>query len=414
MFLVRHRTRPDRSIRPKYFVSAAFSGVARRALHATAPAVLGRSLVTALLVSGCAAELPEDVTSEEPLVPSRSSDPKATAATRTVLANLASFDFTSAAPGDRRIIVGQQDADISNRTSYGSVVVPDIAKVTGQWPALVSYEMSMGYPHATNGFDAAAFRQGRGFLRERVIEQHRRGILSSFVWHIRCPKARPTDNDRYSPWECPFDYNLTELLERKANGQPGRHFREWRAMLDEIAELLWSLKDDRGQLVPVQLRPFHEFNGAWFWWGSFNAPEVFAQVWREMVTYLRDGRGLHSPIWVYSPAGPSETGFTRQYPGDARRVRRRDRVRSLRQRRRALRASIRGRPRRHPIVCARARQDRCGLRSRTKPSLGPPRHHVVHAPARDALVAIVRLRRALAERTLGEVSPRAERRRDRG
>jgi mannan endo-1,4-beta-mannosidase len=271
--------------------------------------VLGRSLVTALLVSGCAAELPEDATSTEPLEPSRSSDPNATAATRTVLANLASLD--------RRIIVGQQDADISNRTSYGPVVVPDLAKVTGQWPALVSYETSMGYPQATNGFDAVAFRQGRGFLRERVLEQHRRGVLSSLVWHIRCPKARPTDNDRYSPWECPFDYNLTELLERKANGQPGRHFREWRAILDELAELLWSLKDERGQLVPVQIRPFHEFNGGWFWWGSWNAPEVFAQAWREMVTYLRDGRGLHSAIWVYSPAAPSEMGFTRQYPGDA-------------------------------------------------------------------------------------------------
>jgi mannan endo-1,4-beta-mannosidase len=274
------------------------------------PPVLGRSLVTALLISGCAApSLSDDETNVEAVERSRSSDPNATAQTRTVLANLASVD--------QRVIVGQQDADISNRSSYGPVVVPDIVKVTGQWPALVSYEMSMGYPHATNGFDAAAFRQGRGFLRERVLEQHRRGVLSSFVWHIRCPKARPTDNDRFAPWECPFDYNLSELLERKANGRPGRHFREWRAILDELAELLWSLKDERGQLVPVQLRPFHEFNGAWFWWGSLNAPDVYAQAWREMVTYLRDGRGLHSVIWVYSPAGPSETGFTRQYPGDA-------------------------------------------------------------------------------------------------
>jgi mannan endo-1,4-beta-mannosidase len=271
--------------------------------------VLGRALALALLVSGCASGESEEAeaTKVESLERANVSDPSATAATRTVLGNLASV---------RGTILGQQDADISNRASYGPVVVPDIAKVTGHWPALVSYELSVGYPQATNGFDAAAFREGRGFLRQRVLEHHRRGIVSSFVWHIRCPKLRPTDADRYAPHECPADYTLEELLERKANGQPGRHFREWRAMLDEVAELLWSLKDERGQLVPVLIRPFHEFNGWWFWWGLRNPAEIYAQAWREMVTYLREGRGLHAALWVYSPGAPSEVGFTRQYPGD--------------------------------------------------------------------------------------------------
>jgi mannan endo-1,4-beta-mannosidase len=91
-------------------------------------------------------------------------------------------------------------------------------------------------------------------------------------------------------------------------------------MLDELAELLWSLKDDRGALAPVLLRPFHEFTGEWFWWGRSNTPETYAAVWRHMVTYLREGRGLHNVLWVFCPAAPTERhlgGYERYYPGDA-------------------------------------------------------------------------------------------------
>jgi hypothetical protein len=138
------------------------------------------------------------------------------------------------------------------------------------------------------------------------------------VWHLKCPKRRPTDRDLYAPAECPADYRLAELLSRKRDGRPGAHFAEWRAQLDELAELLWSLKDDRGKLIPVQLRPFHELTGDWFWWGAGNDPGDYAAAWREMVDYLRLGRGLHNVLWVFCPAAPSSLGhFARFYPGDA-------------------------------------------------------------------------------------------------
>jgi hypothetical protein len=244
-------------------------------------------------------------------------DPRATAATRTVLANLHSFDFGSTDPFDRRILVGQQEADVSNRSANGLSLVPSaFEELAGRAPALVSYELSHLYKTSTSAFDAAAFRAGAPALRARILEHHASGTLVSLVWHLKCPKAHATDADKFAPGDCPRDYRLEELLERKGDGTRGAHFVEWRAMLDALTDFLWSLKDEQGQLVPVQLRPFHELTGNWFWWGRDNGGGAYAAVWREMVTYLRDGRGLHNALWVFCPAAPSDSGFESFYPGD--------------------------------------------------------------------------------------------------
>lgn len=279
----------------------------------------------ALLGSGCLAEAataePDDAADEAAVAGVRAADPSASIATRSVLANLLSFDLQSANAWDRRVLFGQQEADVSNRSTNGLVTLPgDIERVTGKQPGLVSYELSAAYRGARTMFDAEAFAAGRPALRELILEQRRRGSLVSLVWHMRCPKAQTNLPDRYAPADCPADYRLEELLERKPDGTRGAHFTEWKAMLDQLAELLWSLKDARGALVPVLLRPFHEFTGEWFWWGRGNAPQTYVAVWQHMVRYLREGRGLHNALWVFCPAAPTERslrGYESYYPGDA-------------------------------------------------------------------------------------------------
>ncbi len=194
----------------------------------------------------------------------------------------------------------------------------DIQALTGQLPALVGYELSNVDKGAMTMFDAAAFRRGRGALRERILAQHKRGALVSLAWHLRCPKKDPNAADVFGGEDCASDYALEELLQRKSDGTEGAHFKQWRAMLDELAELLFSLKDEQGQLIPVQIRPFHEFTGSWFWWGRGNLPATYATAFREMVTYLREGRGLHNVLWVFCPAAPSDDDdYVAFYPGDA-------------------------------------------------------------------------------------------------
>jgi mannan endo-1,4-beta-mannosidase len=282
-------------------------------------------LVAALVATGCASEAAadEDNGQASAIAARRTTpaDPKATAITRAVLENLGTFDLESKTAFDRRVLLGQQDPDVSNRNAYGLDVVPsDMVSLVGQTPGLVGYDLGTVDRGATNMFDRAAFAAGRGKLRERIIDKRRRGILVSLVWHMRCPKASATEPDKYAPSECPSDYSMDELLERKADGRKGAHFDAWKGMLDELAELLWSLKDDDGQLIPVQIRPFHEFTGGWFWWGRNNDGATYAAVWRHMVTYLREGRGLHNALWVFCPAAPTErslSGYEAFYPGDA-------------------------------------------------------------------------------------------------
>jgi hypothetical protein len=275
----------------------------------------------ALLAAACAApaddpepgatEAAQTSTLESP------SDPQATPETRIVMANLQSFAMGSPDPFDRRVVLGQQEADVSNRTTNGlAPITPDIENVTGRSPALVSYELSHLTKPALTAFDVASFRAARPALRERILAQHARGALVSLVWHLKCPKRAANERDLFAPSECPADYRLDSLLEG------GAHFTEWRAILDELAELLWSAKDARGNLIPIQLRPFHEFTGNWFWWGAQNDPQTYARVWRDMVDYLRRGRGLHNALWVFCPNGPAGAApaappFDAFYPGDA-------------------------------------------------------------------------------------------------
>jgi mannan endo-1,4-beta-mannosidase len=276
-----------------------------------------RSLALSALVAACA--VPADESDGVALEAAQTSaagpsDPAATPETRVVMANLQSFSMGSTNAFDRRVMIGQQEADVSNRTTNGlAPVASDIEAATGRAPALVGYELSHLTKASLTAFDVAAFRAAGPALRERILAQHAKGALVSLVWHLKCPKRSANERDLFAPAECPNDYRLDQLLEGAA------HFAEWRAILDELAELLWSLKDARGNLIPIQLRPFHEFTGNWFWWGANNDPSTYARVWRDMVDYLRRGRGLHHLLWVFCPNGPTgaQARFDAFYPGDA-------------------------------------------------------------------------------------------------
>lgn len=72
--------------------------------------------------------------------------------------------------------------------------------------------------------------------------------------------------------------------------------------------------------VPVLFRPFHENNGSWFWWGAaFCTPSQYKNLYHYTVEYLRDKKGLHNLLYVYSPGGPftDEADYLTRYPGDA-------------------------------------------------------------------------------------------------
>ncbi len=80
-------------------------------------------------------------------------------------------------------------------------------------------------------------------------------------------------------------------------------------------------------------RPLHEHNGGWFWWGApywncaqyvaspkFTGAAAYQRVYRTIVSYLRDQRGLSNLLIAYSPDGyggfKTDDAYLSGYPGD--------------------------------------------------------------------------------------------------
>jgi len=78
--------------------------------------------------------------------------------------------------------------------------------------------------------------------------------------------------------------------------------------MDVIAKELLRFKEAG---IPVLWRPFHEADGAWFWWGA-KGPRVARQLYRLMFDYYTVEYKLDNLIWVWSCCAKEG------YPGDAR------------------------------------------------------------------------------------------------
>ncbi len=83
----------------------------------------------------------------------------------------------------------------------------------------------------------------------------------------------------------------------------------WRRKLEQASAALQILQRED---IPVLWRPFHEFDGRWFWWGK-DGPEAFRQLWRMTRQIMTEEFGLHHLIWVLGFADDVRANW---YPGD--------------------------------------------------------------------------------------------------
>lgn len=101
----------------------------------------------------------------------------------------------------------------------------------------------------------------------------------------------------------------------------GSHNSKYLEWLDRIATVAELSVDEEGKPIPILLRLFHEQNGSWFWWGSGStSPEQYKSLYRFTVEYLRDTKGVHNLLYVYSPnagaAGDKEE-YLSTFPGES-------------------------------------------------------------------------------------------------
>lgn len=94
---------------------------------------------------------------------------------------------------------------------------------------------------------------------------------------------------------------------------------EYRALLADLGFLAAALSYFAAWDVPVLLRPYHEMNSGWSWWGG-RTPASYRKLWRITYDYLVRTRGLHHLIFVWAPNAWNPRGSDvpwDHYPGDA-------------------------------------------------------------------------------------------------
>lgn len=185
----------------------------------------------------------------------------------------------------KAVLSGQQEgfgsADRNDEFDY-------IHEKTGKLPTI------RGFDFINNDFDGVVTRAEKWWNDGGIV---------TICWH--CGKNMDKGyteccNDVVEDWNALLTPGTPENIEFTAN-------------LDKAGNALKKLQN-KG--IPVLWRPFHEFNGMWFWWGK--DAEQFKRLWIYVYNHFTDDLELNNLIWVlgYSEREVRLSDYIRWYPGD--------------------------------------------------------------------------------------------------
>ena len=223
-------------------------------------------------------------------------DNEATTETKALYRNLSEL-------AGKHILFGQQDA-----TNYGhdwSVGEnrSDIKDVCGSHPAMIGDDFDK-----LTVKDEKRLEEGRKHLLKTITDTYERGGVITICWH----SVNPVNGGSFY-WE----KNPVEAVAHILPG--GTKHQQYLLYLDRIAEVAHEAKGKGGELIPIIFRPFHEFDGDWFWWGSAHCTKKeFICLWRFTVDYLKDTKLVHNFLYAFSPdcKFTTEKEYLERYPGD--------------------------------------------------------------------------------------------------
>ncbi len=205
----------------------------------------------------------------------------------------------------KHILFGHQHATEYGHGWSGDANRSDVKSVSGSHPAVVGVDFS-----GLSGRSPESTERTKASLRKQIADTYDRGGLTTVAWHFTNPVTPQTGfywKDSVSAPAVPY------LL-------PGGSYNEqYKAILRTVGELANSIKGKDGKLVPMIFRPYHEFDGGWFWWGKPHCKrEDFTALWQFTVGYLRDSLQVHNFIYAFSPdcTFKTEAAYVERYPGN--------------------------------------------------------------------------------------------------
>lgn len=220
-------------------------------------------------------------------------DPDMTRQTRNLLDNMARLSR------EGKTMFGHQCSTLYGIGWSGEQGRSDIRDICGDYPAVVGWDLA----EIELGKDSNIDGDGFEAMRELILQSYSRGGVTTLSWHATNPVTGGTSWDN------------TEAVYRIIPG--GDLHEKFCGYLDKVAGFIGSLKTG-GEYVPVLFRPWHEHSGSGFWWGNGNCtPEQFVALWRFTVEYLRDTKGLHNILYVFSTdIVSSQSAYLNFWPGN--------------------------------------------------------------------------------------------------
>lgn len=224
-------------------------------------------------------------------------DPHATKETRRLFTNLGKLSKDHS-------LFGHQHATEYGHGWSGDKDRSDVKSITGSHPAVVGVDLS-GFSRPPD----AVIQKVKQDLKKNVEDTYNRGGVTTVAWHF----SNPVSKGGF------YWVDSISLPAVKYIIPGGEAHGKYKEILTGIGEWAKSVKGADGKAVPMIFRPFHEFDGGWFWWGKSHCTrEEFISLWRFTVTYLRDSLNVHNFIYAFSPDNKfkTESQFLERYPGD--------------------------------------------------------------------------------------------------
>lgn len=199
---------------------------------------------------------------------------------------------------NKKIIFGHQ-----NSSEYGigwrfEKERSDVKDITGSFPGLYGWDFA-----GIKNNDTGTYTKR---ITTLVKDAFKRGGINTFCWHFNNPVTGK------------IFYDTTIAVKYILPG--GQYYLQYLKYLDTIADYANNLKDEEGNLIPLIFRPWHEFDGSWFWWGkNFCSKEEFIKLWQVTVTYLRDYKKVRNFLYAFSSDRKfhTEEELLDRYPGDS-------------------------------------------------------------------------------------------------
>lgn len=232
---------------------------------------------------------------------------------------------------------GHQDDTFYGITWDWDLNRSDTYKLVGDFPAVMGFDLGGIEMADSKNLDSVPFER----IHQEIIRQHERGGIVTISWHPRNPLLGSTawiasDTTAYNQAVdalCKLRQN--EMISQLPNPKhtvrsilPGGKKHElYNIWVKRVSDFLLSLKDNKGNQIPLIFRPWHENNGSWFWWGQDNcSDEEFHALWNYTQDCINAVPIASSTlkdylVWSYSPnlsGAWTEAEWLVRYPGDDR------------------------------------------------------------------------------------------------